>query len=66
MLNLSPVHCACKSSNHKLSPNYKNSVDTNLPIEIATQITIIIIYHYYYYHNFFQHITGRFSEHVIT
>ena len=32
MFNLSPVYSACKSSNHKLSQNYKISPDTNLHI----------------------------------
>ena len=30
MCNLSPIYSACKSSNHKLSPNHKTSPDTNL------------------------------------
>ena len=65
MFNLSSVYSACKSSNHKVYPNHKISPDTNLPIEIATQIMIIIMYHHYHYY-FFQHITGGFSEQVIT
>ena len=30
MFNLSPIHSACKSSNHKLSINHKISPDINL------------------------------------